>query len=377
MTSFWIHPLLLRGLYAEAMGRAFLRYRNPRRRSSGKHQEEFYENMWRQAAEDLGGTWTRLGDDMSQITLNGARTRVVHNVSEIDNPVTLAVLHDKPLTHRLVAAEGLLVPRHAAFALKEMAPAVAFLKSAGRNCVVKPAGGTGGGRGVTTGIQTLAHLARASAAAAVYADELLIEEQIPGDNYRLLYLDGKLIDSFVRRLPRVIGDGKSTVAALVRRVNEERLRNKSGVSQVLLSIDLDMRRTLAGQGLSLRSVPAQGRLVAIKTVVNENSAADNTTATALLCPSIITDGEKAARALGARFAGIDIVTRDPSVPLSQTGGVILEVNGTPNLYYHYKKADGCFPVAVHLLRRLLVEPGDSPTAGQTSRRAVELETANA
>ena len=32
----------------------------------------------------------------------------------------------------------------------------------------------------------------------------------------------------------------------------------------------------------------------------------------------------------------------------------LEVNGTPNLYFHYHKSDGCFPVAVHLLRRLLL-----------------------
>jgi D-alanine-D-alanine ligase-like ATP-grasp enzyme len=242
---------------------------------------------------------------------------------------------------------------------------------------VKPAGGTGGGRGVTTGIQTVSHLARASAAAAVYADELLIEEQIAGDNYRLLYLDGKMIDSFIRRLPRVVADGKSSVAALVQQVNEERLRNKSGVSQVLLSVDLDMRRTLAGQGLSLRSVPEKGRVVTLKTVVNENSGADNTTATDMLCRSIVEDGERAVRALCVRFAGIDIVTTDPSVPLAQSGGVILEVNGTPNLYYHYKKDDGSFPVAVHLLRRLLPETPETPPATRSPRPAAELETANA
>jgi D-alanine-D-alanine ligase-like ATP-grasp enzyme len=376
MPPLWTHPLLLRGLYAQAMGRAFLRYRNPRRQTSGRHLAEFYENMWREAAEELGGTWTRLADEMSQITLGGARTRVVHNVSEIDSPVTLAVLHDKPLTHRLMSAEQLPVPRHVAYALKGMVPAVAFLKSIGKDCVVKPAGGTGGGRGVTTGIQTLAHLSRASAAAAVYSDELLIEEQIAGDNYRLLYLDGELIDCFIRRLPRVVADGKSNVAALVRQLNEERLRNKTGVSQVLLGVDLDMRRTLAGQGLSLRSVPPKGRIVTLKTVVNENSGADNTTATQTLCSSIVEDGARAVRVLGARFAGIDIVTRDPSVPLAQSGGVILEVNGTPNLYYHYKKSDGPFPVAVHLLRRLLLETRDAHPPYEQLRPAAELETAH-
>jgi cyanophycin synthetase len=377
MTRLWIHPLSLRGLYALAMARAFLRYRNPRRKASGRNETVFYEQTWRAAAEGLGATWARLAPDMSEIALNGGRTRVYHNVTEIDDPVTLAILHDKPLTHRLLSAAGLPVPRHAVFSMKNTTPAVDFLRTVSRDCVVKPAGGTGGGRGVTTGIQTAGHLARAAAAAAVYADELLIEEQIAGDNYRLLYLDGQLIDSFHRRLPRVVGDGTRSVAQLVDQLNDERLRHGAGVSQVLLSVDLDLRRTLAKQGLSLRSVPATGRTVTLKTVVNENAAADNTTATPLLCPAVVDAGARAARVLGARFAGIDIMTPDPSLPLAEAGGVILEVNGTPNLYYHYKKADGAFPVCEHLLRRLLpgaAEPGAGPAS---TFRATELETSHA
>jgi cyanophycin synthetase len=372
----WTQPLLLRGLYVMAMAKAFLRYRNPRRKSSGRHQREFYERMWKTAAQELGGTCTHLGSDISQIDIDGQRTRVYHNVSTIDDPVTLAVLHDKPLTHRLLQAENLSVPRHAMFSLKGIKIAVEFLKNASHDCVVKPAGGTGGGRGVTTGIQTIAHLARASAAAAVYCDELLIEEQIEGDNYRLLYLDGKLIDSFLRQLPMVVGDGKSTIARLVQIENAKRLQNKTGVSQVLLSKDMDMRRTLAKQGLSLRSVPTSGKSITIKCVVNENSGADNATATRLFCDSIVRDGERAVRALGVRFAGIDIVTRDPSVSLAESGGVILEVNGTPNLYYHYKKKDGAFPVATHLLRRLLSLSGDRTSNHSAASVGDRMELSN-
>ena len=35
--------------------------------------------------------------------------------------------------------------------------------------------------------------------------------------------------------------------------------------------------------------------------------------------------------------------------------VAVKVNAPPNFYYHYHKKDGVFPVAVHVLRRLLVE----------------------
>lgn len=362
MNAPWTHPLTLKALYARELARSFVRFKNPRRRAAGRHHVAFYQRTWREAAAKLGGTWTSLGSGIGEIEVDGRRTRVMENVSEVDDPVTLAVLHDKPLVHRLLKDEDIAVPRHAAFTMGDLAPALAFLRSNDRDCVVKPAGGTGGGRGVTTGIRTVAHLARATAVAAVYGDELMIEEQLAGDNYRLLFLDGEMIDAFVRRLPTVVGDGKRTIGQLIRGVNDARLQAGANISQVLLSVDFDVRRTLAKQDLSLRSVPATGQVVTVKTVVNENGGADNATATQLLCASIVEDCTRAVKALRVRFAGIDIVTPDPTVPLAESGGAVLEVNGTPNLYYHYKKKDGEFPVATHLLQRLLLDAAATESA---------------
>jgi D-alanine-D-alanine ligase-like ATP-grasp enzyme len=354
-----MHPLTLRARHAAALGRAYLRYRNPRRQRVGREHVAFHEQIWHQAAEQLGASCRKLGDGILEIELGDARTRVLENVTAIDDPVTLAVMHNKPLTHRILTQQGLPVPRHAAFTLKDPQPAMKFLAAEAEDCVVKPANGTGGGRGVTTGIRTHSHLARAAAAAAVYCDELLIERQYQGHNYRLLYLDGELVDAFQRRSPSVTGDGRSSIRNLVRKANEARGRAGVGVSQALLTIDLDMKRTLARQGLSLRSTPPANTEVQLKTVINENRGADNVSAMHSLHPSIIADGERAVGALGARFAGIDVITTDPTVPLAQSGGVIIEVNGTPNLYYHYHKRDGSFPIAKLLLERLLASRNES------------------
>ena len=143
------------------------------------------------------------------------------------------------------------------------------------------------------------------------------------------------------------------------------------MSQALLTVDMDMRRTLARQGLSLRSVPAEGTTVTLKTAVNENAGADNSTVTHLLCRSVVEDGARAVRALGVRFAGIDLITPDPGRPLAEAGGVILEVNGTPNLYFHYHKRDASFPVAVHALRRLLNVVDDDRPAGRSTHAPVQ------
>jgi D-alanine-D-alanine ligase-like ATP-grasp enzyme len=350
-----LHPLFLRGLSLIAMIKAFLRYRNPRRRAIGRHHTAFYERVWREAAARLGATCRSLGSGIVEIDLDGVKTRVVENTCGIDDPVTLAVLSDKLITYSILRDKSLPIPSHATFSLKHLSPALRFFESNRGDCVVKPASGTGGGRGVTTGIRTASQLGRAAAAAAIYCDELLIEEQIAGDNYRLLYLDGELIDAFVRRHPSVTGDGRSSIAKLVRAVNEDRSRHGAGKSQVLLTSDFDMRRTLAKQGLTLGSVPSKGQSVMLKTVVNENAGADNSSAMHLLCPSIVEDGARAVRALRVRLAGVDIITTDPSLPVADTGGVILEVNAPPNYYYHYQKQDGPFPVAHHVLKRLLVD----------------------
>ncbi|WP_406697223.1 hypothetical protein V5E97_00165 [Singulisphaera sp. Ch08] len=354
MQSLWYSRPTLEALHFLAMAKAYLRFRDPRRKRAGKHLDAFYDRIWREAAEQLGATYHPLGYGIADITLNDALVRTIENTCSIDDPVTIAIALNKLLSYRLLNESGLPTPPHLGFKLKTIDRAGDFLASVGGMCVVKPASGTGGGRGITTGIRSASHLARAAAVAAVYDDELMIEQQVQGDNYRLLYLDGVLLDAFVRKLPSVVGDGQSSITGLVHKANAERLAQGSGVSQVLLTIDFDMRRTLANQGLSLRSVPAAGQVVTLKIVVNENRGDDNSTATEQLCPSIIDAGARAAQALHVRLAGIDIITRDPTVPLADSGGVVIEVNTTPNYYYHYNKSDGCFPVANHVLKHLLL-----------------------
>jgi cyanophycin synthetase len=223
--------------------------------------------------------------------------------------------------------------------------------------VVKPAADTGGGQGVTTGVKTRRQLVQAAAAAAVYGRKLLIESQIEGSSYRLLYLDGDLLDAVVQSPPSVVGDGVASVRSLVKRANAERIAKGAGLGQKLIAVDPEMKNTLAEQGLKLSGVPAHGRIVRLKTAINDNGARDNRSAADRLCQSIIADGALAARTIGARLAGVDVVTPDGSVPLTESGGAIIEVNTTPGLYWHYHKRDGSTPVALPILERLFEDAG--------------------
>jgi D-alanine-D-alanine ligase-like ATP-grasp enzyme len=341
------HPGLLTILSLACRARGWYHHRR-----AGEQRSNFYAAVWRDAAARLGASIELLGNEILEIRLDGACTRVRQNTTAIDDPVTLSLAANKPLVYRLMAEHGLRIPNYLEFPLSDLSKAAEFIARFGGEWVLKPANGAAG-RGVTTGISSSFGLLRAAVAAAAYDSNLVVEQQVTGDVYRLLYLNGTLLDAVLRKRPTVVGDGRSSIRKLVQVENRARLEAGPELAQGLISTDLDMRYTLAKQGFSLSSVPKKGIVVVLKTVINENSASDNIAATKLLCDSIIQDGAAAAAAVGVSLAGVDIVTRDPAIPLVKSGGVILEVNTTPGYHYHYYRQGEACTVAVHVLSCLI------------------------
>jgi len=292
MTSIWFNRVMLQARHRLELTKSSGVSRDRQRQQSLQEQAAFYERIWREAAQTLGASCEPIGGHIAEIRLNGARTRVLANHTEMDSAITHALLREKPLVYEILKRHDLPVPDHAGFSLQEMMPAMAFIRSSFHACVVKPAYGAAGG-GITTGVRNYRQLASAAVAASAYSSELLIEEQIAGDSYHLLYLDGQFIDALVRR-PVTVCDGPA----------------------------VDLTRSVFS-------------------------------AMNLLDSSIIKAGQRAVEALRVRFAGVDMVTTNPAVSLAESGGVILQVDSTPDLYDHYHKRDGAFPVAIFILRKLL------------------------
>jgi cyanophycin synthetase len=324
----------------------------------------WYSDVWRQAADVLGAEFVTLPGGFCEVRHGERVTRMLQQLVMLDDPVTLRLAGHKPLVHRLLAGKGLPVPPHRGFNIRALEPALAFLRDQSGACVVKPARQTGAGRGVTTGIRGPRALAVAAARAAAFDPELLIESQVLGDSYRLLYLDGRLLDAVRRRLPRVVGDGRSTVAALIAAENRRRARQSGATVLVRIPMDQDCRATLREAGLSLRSVPARGAEVTVKGVANYGGEADTETVRGEIGTGLLEQAARAAAALGVRLAGVDVITRDPAKSLDECGGVVNEVNTTPGLHFHYQVHNqaAMVPVAVPILRVLLgLGPGQEAT----------------
>lgn len=317
-----------------------------------KQRADFYRDAWQEAAEILGATVLPLTTDVLQIRREDSVTQVYLNYTPLDDPVSLRVAGNKPVVHQMLQKHGVPIPAFREFTLNSLSTAGEFLNNF-EQCVVKPASGTGGGQGVTTGVTSKRELRKSAVNAAGYGSGLMIEQQLKGSNLRLLFLDGELLDAVERRPPTVTGNGQSTIGKLVHELNRDRARRGKSVAQSVVKPDGDMRQTLLSQGLTLRTVPDAGQAVQLKTVINDNAADDNTNVTDDLHPDIVAVARQAVAAVGLRLAGVDVVTPSTDQSLDRSGGVVLEVNSTPGLYFHYANAAGRTMVAVPILAACL------------------------
>lgn len=322
-------------------------------RNDGTHPG--YRAIWRDAAREVGAQLTDLSRGYFAIDRGAKSVRVWNHWVPLDDAVTLRFALDKALCHRTLLAAGLPVPEHVEFEVGDQSSGEAFLARGIGPCVLKPSAASSGS-GITTGVRDARQLQRAVLRARRTSERLLLERQATGCVYRMLYLDGDLLDVVRRHPPRVTGDGSSTVGELVGAENDRRMRAAREGPPLLLRVDLDSIFTLEASGLTPRSVPAAGTTVAVKTVVSQNRAEENERVPLdRMSEILVLEGRRAVEALGLRLAAVEIVTPDTERGLAACGGVVIEVNGTPGLHYHYEIREpvNATRVAVPILRASL------------------------
>ena len=294
----------------------------------------FYSSFWQEAAASVGASCEDWDFGYHRIARNGLSTLIHLSEVRLDDHLTLKLMGNKLVTYRLLAEQGLDVPRHVRCTPASLDPAHRLMAEIGRPLVVKPVSGTGGGQGVTTGITDAKSLRRAARLASRFNPDLIAEEQIEGASYRLLYLDGKIIDAIRRDPPRLVGDGKSTIRQLMKAETRRRLTGRPFTAMSPLRLDRDAQNYLAAHGLSPSNVPAAGEVIVVKRAVNENSAAENHVVLDEVHPATAALGARLVQNLGVRLAGLDVLCQNISQPLTRANGLIGEVNTTPGLHHH-------------------------------------------
>lgn len=321
-----------------------------------------YKRMWEKAALQLDADFNEISEYFWEIHYEGRRTWINNYKVQLDDPVILSLAGDKALCYALMQQHGIKVNNHCVFCLKSIKQSEKFINEHDGLFVVKPATNTSAGLGVTTHIKTIRECRKAAALASIYSNKIIIERFIPGELYRLLFLNGKMIHATRRRGIRLQGDGRRTIIQLFQSEVQNNGRLGHIGSTDRLRSNRDAVFTLKAQGLTFDSIEESGRKILLlgnpksKGTFSEEIPTYSENVTQLIGPDIRETARKATGIINSQFAGIDLVTIDPTIPLHESGGSIIEINTTPGLHHHnnliYDEEKEDHP-AVKVLRQLL------------------------
>jgi cyanophycin synthetase len=319
------------------------------------------------AARRRGIPVRRVGS-LSMLRLGyGRHRRLVHAaLTEQTSVIGVDIAADKMLAKRLLTDAGLPVPE--GVVARSAQEAAAALERLGGPAVIKPRNGSHGVNviiGVATAAEAAAAYAQATASVTIPAStaappgttlpadgdgweggEVIVERFVPGTDYRVLVVGGRVVAAAEVRPASVTGDGVQNIGQLVAQVNTDPRRG-DGHSRALTRIRLDERVTdhLAAQGLDAGSVPAAGQVVALRRNANLSTGGTSQDVTDRVHVDVADMCRRAAAVVGLDVCGIDVRLADIAAPLHGTGqgpvaGAVIEVNACPGLRMHQAPAEG-------------------------------------
>ena len=256
---------------------------------------------------------------------HGGRTVITReSLSEYTSAVAMSRCDDKRLTRRIVSEAGIAVPRGrlATFDADDHA----FVAEVG-DVVVKPTRGEQG-KGITVGIDGPEELDAALARAREQHPEVLIEQRAPGDDLRLVVINGKVVAAALRRPAEVVGTGKHTVRELIETQSRRRAAATGGESRI--PMDDVTESTVREAGWALDDVLPDGVRMRVRRTANLHQGGTIHDVTAEVNPELRRVAVAAAEAVGIPVTGIDLLVPD----VTAEEYVFVEANERPGLANH-------------------------------------------
>lgn len=261
-----------------------------------------------------------------RLSVGGRTVLTRESLSEFTSAVAMSRCDDKRVTRRIMERAGVRVARGALACDGELDDALALVREAGE-VVVKPARGEQG-RGITVGVRDEAGLEKAVALALQFCPDVLVEELVPGDDLRVVVVDREVVAAAVRRPAEILGDGRHTVAELIRSTSRRRERATGGESRI--PVDDTTAEVVAEAGFSMDDVPPNGERIRVRRTANLHTGGTIVDVTDRLHPEIAEASVRAAAALGIPVTGLDYLVPDVEGP----DYVFIEANERPGLANH-------------------------------------------
>ena len=265
------------------------------------------------------------------------------NMTSKDNYVVPLAMANKTVTKKILADAGFPVPAGDEFTSLEQGLAYYPLIK-GKQIVVKPKS-TNFGLGISI-FQEPASLDNYKKALEIaFAEDtaVLVEEFIPGTEYRFFILDGRCESVLLRVAANVVGDGKHTIRELVAQKNANPLRGRDHRSplEIIKLGDIE-QLMLTQQGYAPDDILPEGKKVNLRRNSNISTGGDSIDVTETIDSSYQELAAAMATSMGAWACGVDLIIPDKTQPASKEKPhfTCIELNFNPAMYIHTYCAEG-------------------------------------
>ncbi|MCT4615279.1 MAG: bifunctional glutamate--cysteine ligase GshA/glutathione synthetase GshB [Marinifilaceae bacterium] len=258
--------------------------------------------------------------------------------TSVDTYSSVLMMENKSVTKKILDKNNINSPRGSEYSNKDKAYA-AYLHHKNKSIVIKP-NSTNFGIGISILLDNNSEETYKKAVDIAFENDklVLIEEFISGKEYRFFVINDK-VEGILHRVPANIkGDGKSSIRELIEIKNKNSLRGQ-GYRTPLEKIKMGEAESmfLAQQKLDFDSVIENDKIVYLRENSNISTGGDSIDFTDEMHQSYKDIAVEAAKALGVRITGIDIMILDIAQPANQENYSIIELNFNPAIHIH------CYP----------------------------------
>lgn len=325
-----------------------------------------------ETVERRGIPWFRMAAGLNYVQLGqGARQqRLTSAALTPESGIGRELAQNKLLTLGVLAQ--LQLPVGTSAAIKDAASALKLAERIGYPVVLKPVFGDKG-RSVFPNLRSADELRAVLERVDLRRERFMLQTFLPGEDHRMLVIEGKLI-AVAQRIPAsVLGDGRRSVAQLAEVENQNPRRILGPLE--LLPLDEEADRVLAQQGCTRATVPEAGRRVRLRVNANISTGGSSVDLSAAVHPDNARAAIRAARALALSVAGVDFICPDISRSWREVGGGICEINTSIGLRPH-TEANPALDVAGAILDTVYPgsEDGRIPTAMVTGTKGKTTTT---
>jgi len=302
--------------------------------------------------------WIRLNkSSLVQLGYGKNQVRFRATMTEKTSSIAVDIAGNKDETKRLL--QDAAIPVAKGVTVSTLDDVHDAIKRVGFPLVFKPLDGNHG-KGATINVKTEEEAIAAFEYAKQYSRRIIVERFITGHDFRVLVIDHKMVAAALRVPAHVKGDGKLTVQELIDKENEDPRRGY-GHENVLteITVDRDTLDLLEKKGYTLETVPPKGEVVYLKSTANLSTGGTSIDVTDQVHPQNVFNCERISRIIGLDICGIDIMAQNLTEPLTENGGVVLEVNAAPGFRMHLAPSEGLPRNVAAPVIDMLYPPGKS------------------